>query len=80
MEEQGRRKSGRPKRRWLDKVKDGIKDKGLSAIDVYDCTTWTRMSSYIDPILPSHFLLFNCFSVYLTCFVSTSIGYMLSDQ
>ena len=30
----GRRKRGRPKRRWLDKVKDDIKEKGLSADDV----------------------------------------------
>ena len=45
----GRRKRGRPKRRWLDKVKDDIKEKGLSADDVYDRATWRRMSSYIDP-------------------------------
>ena len=37
------------KRRWLDKVKDDIKEKGLSADDVYDRATWRRMSSYIDP-------------------------------
>ena len=43
-----RRKRGRPNRRWLDKVKD-IKEKGLSADDVYDRATWRRMSSYIDP-------------------------------
>ena len=30
MEVQGRRKRGRPKRRRLDKVKDDIKEKGLS--------------------------------------------------
>ena len=36
MKVQGRRKRGRPKRRWLDKVKDAIKEKGLSADDVYD--------------------------------------------
>ena len=48
-EVQGRRKRGRPKRRWLDKVKDDIKEKGLSADDVYDRATWRRMSSYIDP-------------------------------
>ena len=36
-------------RRWLDKVKDDIKEKGLSADDVYDRATWRRMSSYIDP-------------------------------
>ena len=34
MKVQGRRKRGRPKRRWLDKVKDGIKGKGLMK-----CTT-----------------------------------------
>ena len=38
---------GKPKRRWLDKVKDDIKEKGLSADDVYDRVTWRRM--YIDP-------------------------------
>ena len=49
MKVQGRRKRGRHKRRWLDKVKDDIKEKGLSADDVYDRATWRRMSSYIDP-------------------------------
>ena len=34
---------------WLDKVKDDIKEKGLSADDVYDHATWRHMSSYIDP-------------------------------
>ena len=38
MKVQGRRKRGRPKRRWLDKVKDDIKEKGLSADHVYDTT------------------------------------------
>ena len=37
------------KRFRLDKVKDDIKEKGLSADDVYDRATWRRMSSYIDP-------------------------------
>ena len=49
MKVQGRRKRGRPKRRRLDKVKDDMKDKGLSAGEVYDCATWRRMSSYIGP-------------------------------
>ena len=30
---------GRPKRRWLDKVKDDIKEKGMSADEVYDHAT-----------------------------------------
>ena len=53
MTVQGRRKRGIPKRRWLDTLKDAIKDaikeKGLSGDDVYDRATWSRMSSYIDP-------------------------------
>ena len=44
---QGRRKRGMPKRRWLDRVRDDIKEKGLSADDVYDRATCRRMSSYI---------------------------------
>ena len=44
MKVQGRRKRGRAKRRWLDKVKDD-----MSADDVYDRATRRRMSSYIDP-------------------------------
>ena len=42
MKVQGRRKRGRHKRRWLDKVKDDIKEKGLSADEVYDRATWRR--------------------------------------
>ena len=44
MKVQGRRKRGRPKRRWLDNVKDDIKEKERSADDVYDRTTWRCMS------------------------------------
>ena len=43
MKVQGRRKRGRSKRRWLDKVKDDIKEKGMSADDVYDRATWRRI-------------------------------------
>ena len=49
MKVQGRRKRGRPKRRWLVKVRDDIKEKGLSGEEMYDCATWRYMSSYIDP-------------------------------
>ena len=37
MKVQGRRKRGRPKRRWLYRMRDDIKEKGLmSADEVYD--------------------------------------------
>ena len=42
------RKRGRHKRRWLDKVRDDIKEKGLSADEMYDRATWGRMSSCIE--------------------------------
>ena len=35
MKVQRRRKRGRPKRRWLDRVRDDIKEKGLSGKAVY---------------------------------------------
>ena len=47
MKVHGRRKRGRS--RWLDKVEDDIKEKGLSADDVYDRATWRGMSSHTDP-------------------------------
>ena len=40
---------GRPKRRWLGNVKVDIKEKGLSADEMFDRATWRRMSPYIDP-------------------------------
>ena len=40
MKVQGRKKRGRPTIRWLDKVKDDIKEKGLSADEVYDRTCY----------------------------------------
>ena len=50
MKVQGRfRKRGMAKRRWMDREWDDIKEKGLSAEEVYDHATWRHMSSYIDP-------------------------------
>ena len=43
------KKRERPRRRWLDKVKDDIKEKGLSGDEVYGCTIWKPISLYIDP-------------------------------
>ena len=39
IEVQGRRKRGRPKRRWLDGVRGDIREKGLSGEEVYDHAT-----------------------------------------
>ena len=48
----GSTREGKAYRRWLDKLKGGIKEKGLSADGVYDRAKWRRMSSHrphIDP-------------------------------
>ena len=49
MKVQWRRKRGRPKRRWLDRVSGDVKEKGLSVDEAYDQATWRHMSSYNDP-------------------------------
>ena len=49
MEVQRRTKRGICKRRRFDKVQDDIKKKRLSADEMYDRSTWRRMSLYIDP-------------------------------
>ena len=54
MKVQGRRKRGRPKRRWLDKLKDDIKEKGPSADEVYDRATWSPMEAYVIVHGPPH--------------------------
>ena len=47
MDVLGKRR-GRPKRRWLDKVRDGIREKGLSEVEVYDRATRRCKLSDID--------------------------------
>ena len=44
MKVHGKRRRRIPRRRWLDKVNDDVKEKGLSADEVYDRATRRRMS------------------------------------
>ena len=46
MKVQTRRKRGKPRRRWLDRVRDDIKEKGRSGEELYDRARWRP---YIDP-------------------------------
>ena len=48
MELQGRRTRGRPKGRRLDRVRDDIREKGLSVEEVYDRARRRRISSNIN--------------------------------
>ena len=36
-----------PKRRWLDRVRDDIKEKGLSEEEVFEHATWRRIIDVI---------------------------------
>ena len=49
MKVRGRRKRGRHKR--LDRVRDDIKENGLSGGGVYNRAAWGRLSSYINPTM-----------------------------
>ena len=52
MEGEGRRKRVRCKRKKLlalDRVRDDVKDTRLLGEEVYNCATWRRISSNIDP-------------------------------
>ena len=49
IEVQGSGRRGRPKKRWVDCVKDDLREKGLSGEEVYDRAAWRRLSSHIDP-------------------------------
>ena len=49
MEVPGRRGRGRPKQRWMDNVREDMRDKQLSEDDVHDRARWRSAVRNIDP-------------------------------
>ena len=49
MDIRGRRRRGRPKRRWMDCVKDDLRSKGLTGDEVWDRSRWRTLARNIDP-------------------------------
>lgn len=49
MEVQGRRSRGRPKRRWIDGVRDDLREKGLTGDEAQDRAGWCRLIKNVDP-------------------------------
>ncbi|XP_068229381.1 uncharacterized protein [Palaemon carinicauda] len=49
MEVQGARSRKRPKRRWVDCIKDNLRSKGLTEDEVWDRSTWRMLTRNIDP-------------------------------
>ena len=49
MEVPGKRRRGRPKRRWLDSIKNDLSERGLSEEYAQDRPRWGRLIRRIDP-------------------------------
>ena len=49
MDVQGRRRRGRPKRRWMDCISDDMRSKGLIGDEVWDRSKWRTLARNIDP-------------------------------
>ena len=48
MEVPGKRRRGRPKRRWLDSIRNDLSERELSREDAQDRAKWRRFIRYID--------------------------------
>ena len=49
MEVPGKRRKGRPKRRWLDSIGNDLSERELSREDAQDRARWRRLIRHIDP-------------------------------
>ena len=49
MEVPGKRRRGRPKRRWLDSIRNDLSERALSREDAKDRAKWRLLRRHIDP-------------------------------
>ena len=49
MEVPEKRRRGRPKRRWLDIIRNDLSERELSGEDAQDRAKWRRLIRHIDP-------------------------------
>ena len=49
MEVPGKRRRGRPKRMWLDSIRNDSSERELSGEEVQDRAKWRRLIRHIDP-------------------------------
>ena len=50
MEVPGRRNRGRPKRRWMDSIRDDLREKELTGDEFRDRAEWKRITKNADPV------------------------------
>ena len=50
MEVPGRLNRGRPKRRWMDSIRDDLREKGLTGDEFRDRAEWKRITKNADPV------------------------------
>ena len=50
MEIPGRRRRGRPKKRWKDCIREDMQEKNLDENIIHDRTSWRRLTKNSDPI------------------------------
>ena len=50
MEVDGRRRRGRPKKKWKDCIAEDVREKGLNGDEMMDRTLWKRLARNSDPI------------------------------
>ena len=50
MEVAGKSRRGRPKRGWLDSIRNGLSERELSREDTQDRAKWRRLIRHIDPV------------------------------
>ena len=48
MDVDGRRRKGRPKRRWMDSVNVDLREKGLSGEETHNKAMWRQLVRYIE--------------------------------
>ena len=49
MEVPGKRRGGRPKRRWLDSIRNDLSERELSREDAQDGAKWSISVRHIEP-------------------------------
>ena len=83
MEVLGKRRIGRPKRRWLDNIKNGLSERGLSGEEAQDHVKWMRLLTHSIPtttiVVVAHCIPTTTFVVVAHCIPTTTFVVVDND-